>query len=42
MAWNRNKKKGKKKMEQVFYIYKCVNLNQTYAFICCVRLPNQE
>ena len=29
-------------MEQVFYLYRCVNLDQTYTFICCARLPNQE
>ena len=30
------------KVEQVFYLYRCVNLDQTYTFICCARFPNQE
>ena len=30
-------------MEQVFCLYRCVNLDQTYSLnICCARLPNQE
>ena len=29
-------------MEKVFYLYRCLNLDQTYTFICCARLPNQK
>ena len=36
------RKMEEKKMEKVFYLFRCRNLDQTYTFICCARLPNQE
>ena len=36
MAWNRNKEKGRIENGTSIFLYRCVNLDQTYTFIFAV------